>query len=167
MVLRNKAAHAKRRPVDGAARPLQERGNAWSTAMSVAIVTGSAGLIGSEAVRFLAAKGFTVAGIDNDMRRQFFGNEASTAWNRLHLEQSVRGYRHHAVDIRDGIGINRVFQDYAGHIGIIVHTAAQPSHDWAAREPLTDFGVNATGTLHLLEATRLHCPEAVFIFTST
>ncbi len=135
--------------------------------MSVAIVTGSAGLIGSEAVRFLAHKGFAVAGIDNDMRRQFFGDEASTAWNRMHLEQSIRGYRHHSVDIRDGDGINRVFQNYGGDIGIIVHTAAQPSHDWAAREPMTDFTVNALGTLVLLEAARRHAPDATFIFTST
>jgi CDP-paratose 2-epimerase len=101
------------------------------------------------------------------MRRQFFGDEASTAWNRLHLEQSIRGYRHHALDIRDGDGINRVFEDYGSDIGIIVHAAAQPSHDWAAREPMTDFTVNALGTLVLLEAMRRYAPDATFIFTST
>lgn len=135
--------------------------------MSIAIVTGSAGLIGSEAVRFLAEKGYTVAGLDNDMRQHFFGAEASTAWNRQRLEQTVRGYRHHAVDIRDTEGVNKIFQEYAADIGIIIHTAAQPSHDWAAREPMTDFSVNATGTLVLLEATRQFCPQATFIFTST
>ena len=136
--------------------------------MSIAIVTGSAGQIGSEAVRFLSSKGFTVVGIDNDMRRRFFGDEASTAWNRLHLEQSVRGYRHHAVDIRDGSGIQEIFEEYGSDIGIIVHTAAQPSHDWAARDPITDFTVNAEGTLVLLEATRADfVPRSTFIFTST
>jgi CDP-paratose 2-epimerase len=135
--------------------------------MSVAIVTGSAGLVGSEAVRFLAKKGFTVAGIDNDMRRVFFGDEASTAWNRRQLEQSVRGYRHHTADIRDTEGIRAIFRAYGSDIEIVVHTAAQPSHDWAAREPMTDFSVNATGTLVLLDAVHQFCPDATFIFTST
>ncbi len=135
--------------------------------MSVALVTGSAGLIGAEAVRFLSGKGFRVAGIDNDMRKYFFGAEASTDWSRRQLEQSVRGYTHHAADIRDAKAIDRVFATYGSDIKLIVHTAAQPSHDWAAREPMTDFSVNALGTLVMLEAARQHCPEAVFIFTST
>jgi CDP-paratose 2-epimerase len=135
--------------------------------MSVAMITGSAGLIGSEAVRFLASQGYAVAGIDNDMRRHFFGEEASTAWNRLHLEQTVRGYRHHAVDIRDADGVAKIFGEYGEDVDIIIHTAAQPSHDWAARDPMTDFTVNAQGTLVLLEATRRFCPNATFIFTST
>lgn len=135
--------------------------------MDVAVITGSAGLIGSEAVRFFSARGFTVAGIDNDMRKYFFGAEASTEWSRRQLEESVPRYRHHALDIRQQEDVDRLFQRYSGDIRIVVHTAAQPSHDWAAREPMTDFTVNALGTLVMLEATRRHCPEAAFIFTST
>lgn len=135
--------------------------------MSIAIVTGAAGLIGSEAVRFLSSKGLTVIGIDNDMRRQFFGDEASTAWNRQHLERTVRNYVHHAVDIRDRESVKNVFAKYGDDVEIVVHTAAQPSHDWAARDPMTDFTVNAVGTLVLLEAARQHCSEATFVFTST
>jgi CDP-paratose 2-epimerase len=133
----------------------------------VAIVTGSAGLIGSEAVRQLAAKRLTVVGIDNDMRQRFFGPEASTQWNRRQLEATVPGYRHHAIDIRNAEEIETVFSDYGRDVALVVHTAAQPSHDWAVREPMTDFSVNATGTLVLLEATRKHCPQATFVFTST
>jgi CDP-paratose 2-epimerase len=135
--------------------------------MSVALITGSAGLIGAEAVRFFHSKRFDVVGVDNDMRRYFFGEEASTAWSRRQLEETVPGYKHHAIDIRDQQAIDRLFAAYGSDIRLIVHTAAQPSHDWAAREPLTDFSVNALGTLTLLEAARKHCPETVFIFTST
>ncbi len=130
-------------------------------------MTGSAGLIGSETTRFFAEKGLEVVGIDNDMRRRLFEDEASTAWNRERLEQEVLGYRHESVDIRDAAGVEAVFQRYRRSIRCVVHTAAQPSHDWAARDPRTDFTVNANGTLNLLEATRTHCPDAVFIFTST
>ncbi len=135
--------------------------------MSVAIVTGSAGLIGAEAVRFLSKKGFTVVGIDNDMRKYFFGNEASTAWATKELKATIPSYIHQTADIRDFDAISNVFFEYEGDIKLVIHTAAQPSHDWAAREPLTDFGVNATGTINMLQATREHAPEAVFIFTST
>ncbi len=135
--------------------------------MSVAIVTGSAGLIGAEATRMLCAKGFTVIGIDNDMRRYFFGASASTDWSRNKLQESLPNYLHHAVDIRDRQATTQIFGQFGRDIAIVVHTAAQPSHDWAAREPITDFTVNANGTLNLLEAMRQHCPQAVFIFTST
>ena len=135
--------------------------------MGVAIVTGSAGLIGAEAVRFLSGKGSTVVGLDNDMRKYFFGEEASTQWSRRQLEQTVAQYDHHAVDIRDEQAVERIFREYGTDVEMILHTAAQPSHDWAAREPMTDFSVNATGTLVMLEAARKHCPEATFIFTST
>lgn len=135
--------------------------------MSVAIVTGSAGLIGSEAVSFFAELGMDVVGIDNDMRRYFFGESASTHWNRVRLEENVARYEHQTVDIRDQGAINRIFQHYGRQIALVVHTAAQPSHDWAAREPHTDFAVNATGTLNLLEAARHYAPQSVFIFTST
>ncbi len=136
--------------------------------MSVAIVTGSAGLIGSETVKYFCALGFEVIGIDNNLRRAFFGDEASTDWNRQALEQAFPGrYRHVAIDIRDQPRIDQLFASYGAAIELVVHAAAQPSHDWAARDPIMDFTVNANGTLVVLEATRRFCPEAVFIFTST
>ncbi len=135
--------------------------------MDVVVVTGSAGLIGAETVRFFAGKGFTIAGIDNDMRRVFFGAEASTAWSRKELEERIPKYKHYDADIRDAAAIDRIFAEYGADIKLVVHTAAQPSHDWAAREPFTDFSVNANGTLTMLETTRKHCPKASFIFTST
>jgi CDP-paratose 2-epimerase len=132
------------------------------------VVTGSGGLVGSEAVRHYAARADRVVGIDNDMRAQFFGAEASTSWAVAQLQERFGDtYLHHAVDIRDNDAVQRIFAEHAGDIDLVIHTAAQPSHDWAAREPLTDFGVNATGTLHLLEAARAHAPDAPFIFTST
>jgi len=136
--------------------------------MSMVIVTGSAGLIGSESVRFFCDRGFTVVGIDNNMRSVFFGADASTEWNRDRLLQDYGDkYIHHSVDIRDPEAISQVFKNYSQDISLIIHTAAQPSHDWAASDPYTDFTVNANGTLVLLENTRQHCPEAVFIFCST
>ena len=133
----------------------------------VLIVTGSAGLIGSETVIFFAQKGFTIVGIDNDMRAHFFGQEASTRWNRMQIEARVPNYRHVEADIRDPEAMGRLFSRYGGAITGVIHTAAQPSHDWAARDPMLDFTVNANGTLVLLEMTRKYCPDAVFIFTST
>ncbi len=136
--------------------------------MSIAIITGSAGLIGSEAVRHFAHQGLDVIGIDNNMRKKFFGDEASTHWQRQRLKEELgNGYRHVSADIRNNEKIDRLFARYGKHVSLVIHTAAQPSHDWAANEPRTDFGVNAVGTLNLLEATRKHAPEAVFIFTST
>src|SRR5437762_2315289 len=136
--------------------------------MAVAVVTGSAGLIGSETVQFFCDLGFDVVGIDNDMRRAFFGDEASTAWNRDQLlGHFPERYRHFDIDIRDQAAVEELFRHYGVSIELVVHAAAQPSHDWAAREPLTDFTVNANGTLALLESTRRFCPEAVFLFTST
>lgn len=136
--------------------------------MSVCIITGSAGLIGSEAARHFADAGMEVVGIDNDMRSRFFGKEASTQWQRLQLESELNGrYEHREVDIRDDEAIDHLFRFYGDSISLVVHTAAQPSHDWAAREPKTDFSVNAQGTLNMLEATRQFAPDAVFIFTST
>ena len=135
--------------------------------MSVAIITGSAGLVGSEAVRFFADKGFDVVGIDNDMRSYFFGAEASTEWNQQKLIDQVPGYRHYSTDIRNKDELQDIFLSYAKDVSVILHAAAQPSHDWAAKEPHTDFSVNASATLNLLELTREHTPDAVFIFTST
>lgn len=135
--------------------------------MPVSIITGSAGLIGSEAAKALHAEGHHVVGIDNDMRAYFFGDDASTERNNRELEESLPNYTRRNVDIRDDRAVDAIFREYGSDIELVIHTAAQPSHDWAAREPLTDFGVNATGTLNLLEATRLHAPDATFIFTST
>ena len=135
--------------------------------MKVAIITGSAGLIGSEAVVFFSKNFDLVVGIDNDLRQYFFGQEASTEWNRKQLSDTISNYVHHNIDIRDVSALEKIFLQYNSDISLIVHTAAQPSHDWAAKEPLTDFSVNANGTLNLLEMTRQHCPKAVFIFTST
>jgi len=136
--------------------------------VSVVIVTGSAGLIGSEAVRHFAALGLDIVGIDNDMRAQFFGPEASTAWNvrRLTGELGDR-YTHCDVDIRDRDALARIFTRYGRDVALVVNTAAQPSHDWALRDPYTDFDINATGTLNLLQNVREHCIEAPFIQCST
>jgi CDP-paratose 2-epimerase len=136
--------------------------------MKIVLVTGSAGLIGSEAVRFFCKRGFTVVGIDNNMRQVFFGEDASTEWNwRRLLEEYGGRYIHYNVDIRNEQAITQIFETYNTDIELIIHTAAQPSHDWAARDPYTDFSVNANGTLVLLETTRQNCPNAVFIFCST
>lgn len=134
---------------------------------SILLVTGSCGLIGSEAARFFHCQGYHVVGIDNDMRSYFFGESASTRPMRQRLESELEHCRHFDLDVRDMEGLRSVFAQCAGDIAGVIHTAAQPSHDWAAREPLTDFGINATGTLNLLELTRQYCPDAVFIFTST
>src|SRR5438132_11089542 len=128
--------------------------------MKTVIVTGSAGLIGSETVRRFANEGFRILGIDNDLRAQFFGPNASTARMRDRLIGEIRAYEHHAFDIRDSGAVNALFKSAGSKTALVVHTAAQPSHDWAARDPQMDFGVNANGTSNLLEAARPHCPEA-------
>jgi CDP-paratose 2-epimerase len=135
--------------------------------MDIAIVTGSAGLIGAETVRFFSAKGFRIVGIDNDMRKQFFGQDASTDWSRRRLEASIPNYVHHSIDIRERTKVEVLFAELGSDIKTVIHTAAQPSHDWAVKDPHTDFTVNANGTLVLLESTRQYCPKASFIFTST
>lgn len=135
--------------------------------MNICIVTGSGGLIGSESVEFFADKFDLIVGIDNDLRAYFFGQDASTSWNKHRLEEKFNNYKHYNIDIRNQQEVEKVFREYGQDIKLIIHTAAQPSHDWAAREPFTDFTVNANGTLNMLEYTRQHCPEAVFIFTST
>jgi len=133
--------------------------------MSQILVTGSAGLVGSEAVRLFCEEGHEVYGIDNNLRRQFFGPEGDTAWNKERLLDQYPRYRHLDMDIRDETSISRLFQTTP--FDLIIHAAAQPSHDWAASEPLTDFSINAQGTAVLLENFRKYAPEAVFIFTST
>jgi CDP-paratose 2-epimerase len=136
--------------------------------MSVVLITGSAGLIGSESVSFFCDRGFTAVGLDNNMRRTFFGEEASTEWNRDRLlREHPDRYVHHDVDVRAAEAVARIFDTYGRDIDLIVHAAAQPSHDWAARDPYTDFTVNANGTLVILENARRFCPNAPFIFCST
>ena len=135
--------------------------------METVVITGSSGLIGSEAVRFFSDKGMRVIGVDNDMRREFFGDEASTEWNRKRLEEEFQEFYHHSLDIRSEKELEVLFSEYGKEINLVIHTAAQPSHDWAAKDPIKDFSVNATGTLVLLEMARKFCPEVVFIHLST
>jgi CDP-paratose 2-epimerase len=137
-------------------------------ALSVAIITGSAGLIGSRAAQHFADIGLKIVGVDNDMRSHFFGEGGSTTWMRKKLETELgSNYRHEDADIRDSEAIDQLFATYGSDVKLVIHTAAQPSHDWAASAPLTDFDVNARGTMNVLESTRRHCAEAPFIFTST
>ena len=135
--------------------------------MNIALITGSAGLIGSETVEFFSQRFDLVAGIDNNRREYFFGPDASTVWNKERLEREIENYRHYEADIRDKEAVEKIFAEYGTDLKLIVHTAAQPSHDWAAKDPFEDFTVNANGTLVLLEMTRKYVPDAVFIFTST
>jgi CDP-paratose 2-epimerase len=136
--------------------------------MSVAIITGSGGLIGSESATHFVRNGFDVVGIENDMRARFFGSGASTAHVTERLTRELRdSFRSVDLDIRDADGIERLFAKHASALELVVHAAAQPSHDWAARDPQVDFGVNANGTLNLLEAARRHAPDATFVFCST
>jgi CDP-paratose 2-epimerase len=135
--------------------------------MGTIIITGSAGLIGSESVGFFSSRFDVVVGIDNNLREYFFGEDGSIEWNRKRLQRDYSNYKHHTVDIRDRDALGQIFKEYNTDIKLVLHTAAQPSHDWAAKEPFTDFSINALGTLNLLEMNRLHSPNAVFIFTST
>jgi CDP-paratose 2-epimerase len=134
---------------------------------NICLVTGSSGLIGSESVEFFSEKFSKVIGIDNNMRAYFFGQNASTEWNTKKLTEKIPNFEHHSIDIRNTNELDKLFNKYNTDIRLIIHAAAQPSHDWAIREPLTDFSVNANGTLNMLEMTRKYCPKATFIFTST
>jgi len=129
------------------------------------LVTGSSGLIGSEAVEHFDRQGHDVTGVDNNMRREFFGPQGDTTWNLERLKSATKNFRHHSLDIRDRGALDELFR--ARRFDLIIHCAAQPSHDKARDIPILDFEVNAVGTLNLLEATRQHCPEAVFLFMST
>lgn len=135
--------------------------------MDSIIITGSAGLIGSEASRFFHSKGLRIIGIDNDLRSYFFGEASSTRPTLDKLKKELQNYTHYETDIRDYGSLLEIFSTYNSDIKCVIHAAAQPSHDWAAKEPITDFSVNANATLYLLEAARKYSPEAVFIFTST
>jgi len=131
------------------------------------LVTGSCGLIGTESCLYFHERGYSILGIDNDMRSYFFGSESSTIPNREFLIKKLKNYEHYEVDIRDRDSLKKIFKKYGSRIECVIHTAAQPSHDWASIEPTTDFTINANGTLNLLEETRNNCKEASFIFTST
>jgi CDP-paratose 2-epimerase len=133
--------------------------------MKTILVTGSSGLIGSEAVEHFDRQGHKLIGVDNNMRRIFFGDSGDTTWNLERLRRCTRNFTHYNVDIRDRMALEELFR--AHRFDLIVHCAAQPSHDKARDIPILDFEVNALGTVNLLEATRLHCPEAVFVFMST
>jgi CDP-paratose 2-epimerase len=135
--------------------------------VGTAIVTGSGGLVGSESVRHLVEAGWDVIGIENDMRARFFGPDASTARTTEELVATYPDFRTLELDVRDAEGVERVFARNSRDLELVIHAAAQPSHDWAAREPQTDFGVNANGTLNLLEATRHHAANATFVLIST
>ena len=130
------------------------------------IVTGSTGLIGFSTSEYFLKRNIRVIGIDNDMRSYFFGKKSSNKWKEKELKKN-KLYSHYTTDIRNRAKITNIFKKYKNKIKAIIHTAAQPSHDWALKEPITDFDINAKGTINLLEAFRKYCPEASFIFTST
>ena len=135
--------------------------------MSIAIITGSNGLVGAEATNFFCDKGFDVFGIDNNLRNFFFGRDGSTNWIKKKLKKRNKKYKHFTIDIRNYAGLEKIFKKYNKNISIIIHCAAQPSHDYGKKYPFLDFHVNATGTLNLLELTKRFCPVAPFIFMST
>jgi len=135
--------------------------------LNVILITGSCGLIGSESVNYFSGEFDLIIGLDNDMRSYYFGQAASIDWNRKRIEDTFGHYQHYNTDIREKSELENIVRKYGDDIKLIIHTAAQPSHDWAAREPHTDFSVNALGTLNILESMRKYCPNAVFIFTST
>jgi len=135
--------------------------------MSLVIITGSSGLVGSESVNFFCDKGFDVIGIDNNLRKFFFGKNGSTSWIKSQLIKRNKNFRSLDIDIRNFSKLNHLFKKYSKNISVIIHCAAQPSHDYGKKFPFLDFHVNATGTLNLLELTKKYCPTAPFIFMST
>ncbi len=135
--------------------------------MSIALITGSNGLVGSESVNFFSKKGFDVVGIDNNLREFFFGKDGSTHWVKKKIKKEIKQYSHYNVDIRGYQSLEKIFKKYKKYISIIIHCAAQPSHDYGKNFPILDFNVNATGTLNLLELTKIYCPNVPFIFMST
>ena len=135
--------------------------------MSIAIITGSCGLVGSESTLFFSEKGFDIVGIDNNARRSFFGKDGDVSWVRNKLKKEVRKYYHQNIDIRNYSSLQKIFKKYKKNISLIIHCAAQPSHDWAKNKAFIDFEINAKGTLNLLELTKIYCPGAPFIFMST
>ena len=135
--------------------------------MSIVLITGSCGLVGSESVKFFALKGFDVIGIDNNLRLKFFGKEGNTNWIKNNLIKTYKNYNHHNIDIRNYFALEKIFKNCRNHIKLIIHSAAQPSHDWAKKMPFIDFNINALGTLNLLNLTKKYSNNAAFIFMST
>ena len=135
--------------------------------MSVALITGSCGLVGSESSIFFSKKGFEIVGIDNNARRFFFGKDGDVSWVKTKLKKDINKYYHHNIDIRDYSSLKKIFKKYKKKISVIIHCAAQPSHDWAKDKAFIDFEINAKGTLNLLELTKIYCPDTPFIFMST
>ena len=135
--------------------------------MKIALITGSCGLVGSESSIFFSKKGFKIIGIDNNLRKFFFGKDGDINWVKQKLKKNLKNYSHHNIDIRNFEKLKKIFKKYRRNIKVIIHAAAQPSHDWAKNEPFTDFDINAKGTLNLLDLTKSFCPKAPFIFMST
>ena len=135
--------------------------------MKIALITGSCGLVGSESAIYFSKKGFQILGIDNNTRKFFFGKDGDISWIKKKLKKNLKNYSHYNIDIRNYLALKRIFSKYKKNIKVIIHAAAQPSHDWAKNKPFIDFDINAKGTLNLLELTKLYCTEAPFIFMST
>tara|TARA_Y100000590_G_scaffold33501_1_gene36749 strand:- start:2060 stop:3106 length:1047 start_codon:yes stop_codon:yes gene_type:complete len=135
--------------------------------MSIVIITGSGGLVGAESVKFFSKKFSKVIGIDNNMRAYFFGKNGSVKKNIISLKKNVKNYTHHNIDIRNLSKIKKIFKKYRSKTKFIIHSAAQPSHDWAVNGPLIDYSVNSTGTLNILESFRIFCPNAKLAYLST
>ena len=135
--------------------------------MSIVLITGSNGLVGSESVNFFSKKGFEVVGIDNNIRKFFFGNVASTIWLKNSLIKQNKKYKHFSIDIRNYTALEKIFKKFKKNISLIIHCAAQPSHDYGKNHPIIDFNVNASGTLNLLDLTKKYCDNSPFIFMST
>jgi len=135
--------------------------------MKIALITGSCGLVGSESSLFFSKKGFKIIGIDNNYRKFFFGNDGDITWVKKKLKKSLKDYVHFNTDIRNYNNLKKIFKKYAKKIKLVIHAAAQPSHDWAKNKPFIDFDINAKGTLNLLELTKLYAPNAPFLFMST
>ena len=135
--------------------------------MKIALITGSCGLVGSESTIFFSKRKFKILGIDNNSRKSFFGKDGDISWIKKNLKTEIKNYKHYNIDIRDYNNLQKIFKKYRNKISLIIHTAAQPSHDWAKNKPFIDFDINAKGTLNLLELTKLYCPKAPFLFMST
>ena len=135
--------------------------------MNFALITGSCGLVGSESSIFFAKKNFKILGIDNNSRKFFFGKDGDITWVKNNLNKNIKNYNHLNIDIRNYPTLKKIFSKYKKNIKVIIHAAAQPSHDWAKNKPFIDFDINAKGTLNLLELTKEYCPNAPFIFMST
>ena len=135
--------------------------------MKIALITGSCGLVGSESAIFFAKKRFRILGIDNNARKFFFKKDGDISWVKKKLKKDIKNYSHLNLDIRNYNSLKKVFSKYKKNIKVVIHAAAQPSHDWAKNRPFIDFDINARGTLNLLELTRIYCSNAPFIFMST